>query len=713
MAIDLERLTVSLEANVKKFESELNKARGLAVKTLKDIEREAGGIEKGVSKALGKVAGAARNALAGVVAGLGVNELRQAADEYTKIINGLKVAGVSGGQLDSVFNALFASAQRNAVPLDALAQLYGRVSQAQTTLKASSTDLLGLTDIVAQSLRVGGTSATEASGALLQLGQALSGGKVQAEEYNSLLDGMYPLLQAAAAGLQEAGGDVAKLTALVKDGKVSSEAFFRAIQAGAPLLESKLAGAVLTTDQAMQQLRNEFVRAVGEFDKATGASQALAGAIQGLAGSIGGVGQAAATAVNGVQALIAKVGELAKANAGLQRQAALSYQEERARRVAEARDMALANAGGREALAQERAAANAAAAEQSRKALQDFRSSEREFRNSLRDAQLPPTRPPGLGDSGIKPVSLKDFKLPGEDDKKGGGGGGSDKDKATALERYVINLQKAGELAKADLATAGKSNIEREKARALVEATAAAQKDFAGGLRETAALTTEEREKILGLAQATAEWKEQARQVKEAMDFASDLAKDAFKGLVSDLMQGKSAAEALADALQKVISKLADKAIDIAIDGVFKTGTGAGLFGGFGKLLGLADGGRVSGPGSGRSDSVLARLSDGEFVVKSRAAKKYGPLLAAINSGRLPKFADGGMVGGMPPLRTPSVPRARRSGASITFAPVTHVDARGSSMNEAQFGRILDQRDARLRAEMPGYLTKAQQRAGA
>lgn len=710
MATDLERLTVSLEANVKKFESELNKARGLAVRTLKDIEREAGGIEKGVSAALGKVAGAARNALAGVAAGLGVNELRQAADEYTKIINGLKVAGVSGGQLDSVFNALFASAQRNAVPLDALAQLYGRVSQAQTTLKASSTDLLGLTDIVAQSLRVGGTSATEASGALLQLGQALSGGKVQAEEYNSLLDGMYPLLQAAAAGLQEAGGDVAKLTALVKDGKVSSEAFFRAIQAGAPLLESKLAGAVLTTDQAMQQLRNEFIRAVGEFDKATGASQALAGAIQGLAGSIGGVGQAAATAVNGVQALITKVGELAKANASLQRQAALSYQEERAQRVAQARDMGLANAGGREALAQERAAANAAAAEQSRKALQDFRSSEREFRNALVTAPQPPARPAGMGNAGIKPISLKDFKVPGEDDKKGGGGGGSDKDKATALERYVINLQKAGDLAKADLATAGKSNIEREKARALVEATAAAQKDFAGGLRETAALTTEEREKILGLAQATAEWKEQARQVKEAMDFASDLAKDAFKGLVSDLMQGKSAAEALADALQKVIAKLADKAIEIGIDAAFKGGTGSGLVG---KLFGFAGGGSVSGPGTGRSDSILARLSDGEFVVNSRAAKKYGPLLTAINSGRMPKFADGGSVGGgMPALRAPVVPRARRGGG-VTLSPVTHIDARGSQVSEGQIRAIVAERDAVLRAQVPGLVYDAQRRGGA
>lgn len=688
MATDLERLTVSLEANVKKFESELNKARGLAVKTLKDIERESSGIEKGLNAVLSRVGGMAGKVLGGVVAALGLDEVRKAADDYIKIVNSLKTAGVGQGQLNTVFDQLFASAQRNAVPLDALAQLYGRVSQAQTTLKASSSDLLGLTEIVAQSLRVSGTSASEASGALLQLGQSLSGGKVQAEEYNSLLDGMYPLLQAAAAGLKEAGGDVAKLTSLVKDGKVSSEAFFRAIQAGAPLLEEKLAGATLTSEQALTKLNNEFVRAVGEFDKATGASQALASAINVLAVNIGGVGQAAAGAVNGVQALIAKVGELARANAGLQRQAALDYQSERAARTDAAREMALGNAGGRERLAEERAAAISAAAEANRRAVQDFRSSEREYRNALKQTALPPSRPGGVG-GGIKPVSLNDFKLPG-DDKAGGGGGGADKDRATALERYVISLQKAGELAKADLATAALSNVEREKARALVEATAAAQKDHAAGLRETAELTTAERERILALADATARWKEEARRVKEAMEFTSDTLKDAFKGIVSDLMAGKSAADALASALQRVASKLADKAMDSFLDGLFRSSGGNGLFswlfggggsGGSGFApppVRAAGGGRVSGPGTSTSDSIPAMLSNGEYVVRAAATKRNRALLDAINAGKVPRFASGGVVGSLTAMRAPQIPSGlagRGGGGDVKVNIINRSDA--------------------------------------
>lgn len=55
-----------------------------------------------------------------------------------------------------------------------------------------------------------------------------------------------------------------------------------------------------------------------------------------------------------------------------------------------------------------------------------------------------------------------------------------------------------------------------------------------------------------------------------------------------------------------------------------------------------ASGGRISGPGSGTSDSIVANVSNGEFIVNARATKRHLPLLAAINAGN---FASGGQVG--------------------------------------------------------------------
>jgi hypothetical protein len=40
--------------------------------------------------------------------------------------------------------------------------------------------------------------------------------------------------------------------------------------------------------------------------------------------------------------------------------------------------------------------------------------------------------------------------------------------------------------------------------------------------------------------------------------------------------------------------------------------------------MGYADGGLVSGPGGGREDKVKARLSNGEYVMRADAVKKYG-----------------------------------------------------------------------------------------
>lgn len=60
----------------------------------------------------------------------------------------------------------------------------------------------------------------------------------------------------------------------------------------------------------------------------------------------------------------------------------------------------------------------------------------------------------------------------------------------------------------------------------------------------------------------------------------------------------------------------------------------------------FADGGLVRGPGTGTSDSITARLSDGEYVVNARATSKHLGLLEAINGGKDPfmRYAGGGRV---------------------------------------------------------------------
>ncbi|UHC20472.1 phage tail length tape measure family protein (plasmid) [Methylobacterium currus] len=59
---------------------------------------------------------------------------------------------------------------------------------------------------------------------------------------------------------------------------------------------------------------------------------------------------------------------------------------------------------------------------------------------------------------------------------------------------------------------------------------------------------------------------------------------------------------------------------------------------------GFATGGVIRGPGTGTSDSIVARLSDGEFIVNASATRRHRSLLEQINGTGLPGFSAGGLA---------------------------------------------------------------------
>lgn len=102
-----------------------------------------------------------------------------------------------------------------------------------------------------------------------------------------------------------------------------------------------------------------------------------------------------------------------------------------------------------------------------------------------------------------------------------------------------------------------------------------------------------------------------------------------------------------------------------AIAGAFSSGTVA-----------AATGGYIRGPGTSTSDSIPARLSNGEFVVKADSVSHYGVgFMHAINRRQLRSFSQGGPVS-VPPVPSYSEPglsdslRDGRTGAQVVASPV-------------------------------------------
>ncbi|WP_066281080.1 tape measure protein, partial [Blastomonas sp. CCH1-A6] len=205
---------------------------------------------------------------------------------YTRLQNSLKVAGLEGENLANVQQRLLDLSGRYGVNIEELARLFGNSSQAASELGASQDQLITLTEATAQSLKITGTSAAQAQGAILGLTQALASGTVRAEEFNQINEGgLRPLLQLA-ANTEQFGGSVAKLRQAVVDGKVSSEQFFQAILNGSAELEGKASKATLTIAGAFESLNSQLTVYVGEASKTSGASQALAAGIQALADNL-------------------------------------------------------------------------------------------------------------------------------------------------------------------------------------------------------------------------------------------------------------------------------------------------------------------------------------------------------------------------------------------------------------------------------------------
>lgn len=296
MAGDTERLVVSLEARLRDFEKNFQRAGRTADTSFSRIERRAEQSAKRLEASLKGGAANINGILGSIGAGIGLREITRLSDSYTQFTNQLRVAGREGTALAQSQAALFGIAQRYGVELEAVGTLYGRNAAAAKELGLSEAQQLRIVEATAAALKVSGASAQSASGALLQLSQALGGPMIQAQEFNSLLDGARPLLQAVANGSERWGGSVAKLTADVKAGKVATADFIEALLKGSQGTLDQAAKSALTFSGATTILTNALTKFVGEMDQASGVSQALTGGIVGAANNLPALTGAAAAA---------------------------------------------------------------------------------------------------------------------------------------------------------------------------------------------------------------------------------------------------------------------------------------------------------------------------------------------------------------------------------------------------------------------------------
>ncbi len=549
MATDVERLIVSLEASAKKFENAMAKAVSTTNSSMGRVEKRTEQATKRIESAFNRLGTTVKTAMASAFAGVSVQQVAQFADSYTKVQNALKVAGLEGQALKGVYDQLFAAAQRHGAPLESMATLYQRVSLAQKELNVTSAEVMSLTNNVALALRVASADASTTSSTILQLSQALSGGKVQWEDYEPMLDTAQPLLRAVAAGMEEAGGEVNKLSALVKDGKVSSEAFFRALEAGAPVLEDMARNTVPTLSQGLQRVWNALTDAAGKLNQAAGATEGFQKAIGWLVDDIGKIPDALQTTIHELERIIELFGQA-------------------------------------KAMAREGIAATGLLAPQNR-IDQAFDADSYAVNGSMRGYNPPAAEGGSALTMRVRPIRNSDYKVPGDDKEKKG-----KRERLDELQRETKAIEERTRALNAERLTIGLSAGEVAKAEARFRLLEAAKE-------ANVAVTPELEAKVNALATAYGEATQKIEDAQKAQEAVADAAQEVGAMLSNAFQDAILEGEELDQVLQKLAKSLASKAFDNIFANLFggAGGSGGGLLDGLFKNLfapGRAMGGSVS-----------------------------------------------------------------------------------------------------------------------
>jgi tape measure domain-containing protein len=213
-----------------------------------------------------------QSAIAALGAAMSIDKLMQWSDAWNSVEGLVRTSTKNLSESAAVMERVYQAAQKTRTPLSEMGDLYTATARAGATLGASQEQVIRFSEGVGKALAIQHTTANQARGALIQLGQAIGMGNIRAQEYNSLLQNGQVILQTVAQNIEGVDGSITKLTAKVKDGGVTSKEFFDAFLKGAEGLDERFNETSFLFSQAFVVLGNAISKYLGQMDHALGIS---------------------------------------------------------------------------------------------------------------------------------------------------------------------------------------------------------------------------------------------------------------------------------------------------------------------------------------------------------------------------------------------------------------------------------------------------------
>lgn len=220
------------------------------------------GLRNGASAAdglLGKVKGIVTT----LAAGAGAKAVLGLSDQLASSSARLSLIVDDGGSVDALEQKIMASAQRSRASYLGTMQTISKLGLQAGDAFNSNDELIRFTELLNKNFVIGGSPATEQAAAMYQLTQAMGSGRLQGDEYHSIIENA-PML---AGAIEEYMRNVQGATGAMKDwsseGLLTADVIKAAVFNSADEVEARFQQMPMTWGQVWTQMQN---KAIAAFD---------------------------------------------------------------------------------------------------------------------------------------------------------------------------------------------------------------------------------------------------------------------------------------------------------------------------------------------------------------------------------------------------------------------------------------------------------------
>ncbi|HBF1647458.1 TPA: tape measure protein [Clostridioides difficile] len=212
--------------------------------------------------------------LAGIYIGIrGIESITKAADTIASTKARLNLMNDGLQTTDQLNKMIYLSAQSARASYADTAAQVSKLGILAGEAFGSSAEVVKFAELMNKSFVIGGTSASEASAAMYQLTQAMAAGKLQGDEFRSIMENA-PLLAEKIA--QSMGKGKEALKDLSRTGAITADVVRNALFKASAEIEKKFASMPITFSQALTMMKNDAYMIFSEtLGKISGALQSV------------------------------------------------------------------------------------------------------------------------------------------------------------------------------------------------------------------------------------------------------------------------------------------------------------------------------------------------------------------------------------------------------------------------------------------------------